>query len=531
MSFRSTIVKFAINYWPALLALLVGLYLVTLNLTGTDFTFFPGDMGDARFNMYILEHAHKYFSGDLSSYWNAPFLYPVEDIIAWSDNLLGTAPLYSIFRWSGASVETAFQGWFVLMAILNFLGAFCLLNYTVKNKYAASLGAYVFAFSLCLQSQMSHAQVFPRFAIPLAILFAIMFFKDLKPKYFFLSVFFVVYQFYCGIYLGLMLAIFMLVLFLVFLVDQRKEIWAAMKKLKWLGFMAGGLLANVLLLYPLMKPYAERSSEGYLYVEIIHAVPTMRSYFFSQRGSLLWDSLADVGIDYRWWWDHNLFPGAITMLSLIGFVFILLLGLIKKNWASKFKLEKRHLLFGLAGLVTLLLFFRYQGVSLYKFVHMLPGFSAVRGVQRIINIEVIFFGLSVAFMSLFIFRWLKKYAFIGFFILVVFLAADNFQYAGYTYRTYKPPAQERLDLLTEKMQHIPEGSIVSYEPAEPNEDYFIDQIDAMLVSQRLNLVSVNGYTGKSPPGYKLYWNNPTTPNRIYWFNTQGIKPDTVFVVP
>jgi len=94
--------------WPYLLGLILGLYFIVLNVTGINFEYFPGDLGDGRFNIYILEHAHQYFSGNLDSFWNAPFMYPEKEIITFSDNLLGTAPIYSIFRVFGADIFTAF---------------------------------------------------------------------------------------------------------------------------------------------------------------------------------------------------------------------------------------------------------------------------------------------------------------------------------------------------------------------------------------------------------------------------------------
>ena len=75
------IVKYFNNSWPFLLGLLLGLYFITLNVVGHKLQYFPGDLGDARLNIYLLEHAHKFFTGQLKSFWNAPFMFPEPNVI------------------------------------------------------------------------------------------------------------------------------------------------------------------------------------------------------------------------------------------------------------------------------------------------------------------------------------------------------------------------------------------------------------------------------------------------------------------
>src|SRR5438094_805956 len=131
-----------------LLLLLAGLYLVPIQIFETDFSKVPGDFGDARFNNYILEHGHKYFTGKVSDYWDAPFMYPYKNVIALSDNLLGTVPVYSLFRILSFDRETAFQLWLLAMFVLNFICCWWVLNRWSGDNLLASTGAYIFAFSI-----------------------------------------------------------------------------------------------------------------------------------------------------------------------------------------------------------------------------------------------------------------------------------------------------------------------------------------------------------------------------------------------
>ena len=44
---------------------------------GPHLTLVPGDLGDARFNNYILEHFFQWVRGAVGDYWTALFLLPL----------------------------------------------------------------------------------------------------------------------------------------------------------------------------------------------------------------------------------------------------------------------------------------------------------------------------------------------------------------------------------------------------------------------------------------------------------------------
>ncbi len=515
--------------WPFLLGLVLGLYFITLNVTGTDFAYFPGDLGDGRFNVYILEHAHHYFSGNLNSFWDAPFMYPEKEIITFSDNLLGTAPIYSLFRICGADIFTAFQFWFVVMAVLNYSSSFLFLNWLLKNKYAAVLGAFVFAFSMGLQSQMSHAQTFPRFFIPLAIWMALLFMNELKAKHFFLALFYTVMQFYSGIYLGFMLTIPMIFLFIIIILKNRKELFQRIKQWKWLLKILIALTLNGLFLIVLMTPYYNRSLQTgeNIFEHVLHTVPLFKSYFFAQPGSPIWGFLRGIGVELQASWDHHLFTGGISLLSLILF-FILVAFRKKMNLQSL--ISKNILAMSLTALLTFLFVVRINEFTLYRLFFGLPGFGSMRSITRIINIEVLFFGIAVAVVALLVLNRFVKYKIPAFLMMLALLTFDNYFIVGSSYRFEKKTAQKRLNALKYKMKDIPSGGIVSYEPVERNDMVYCYQIDAMLAAQSLGLKTVNGYSGNSPGAYQPFWHEMNEQARISWFESLNFKPKKVYVI-
>jgi hypothetical protein len=520
------------SIWPFVICLSAGIYFISLNVTGYSFTHYPGDLGDGRLNNYFLEHAHKYLTGQIGSFWDAPFMYPEEKVLSYSDNLIGSAPFYSIFRLNGFDRETSYQLWFITMAALAFICCYYLLILLFKDIYAAAIGAFIFAFSMALQSQITHAQTFPRFPIPMAFAMFIIFTRNFRPVFFFLSLMMVVYQLYCGIYLGLMLIIPMLIFIILFCICEWKNMIAHFRKHTWLFKIILALVINMLLLLPLVLPYIARSKmvgmNDYQYV--LPTVPTPVSHFYSQPGSLLWDFLSGAGKNMPAFWDHQIFAGGFATLSFICAVFLLILGFTRKEKSALVKSNPFLIIFILTGLISLALFIRFESFSLYRIAQALPGFGSMRSLTRIINIELVFFAASAALIVHLLLQKMKKARFAGFIILAMTVLADNYFKPGMSYSSEKKISQSRVNLLIEKMKDIPENSVVSYEPDNGNSDFVAYQIDAMLAAQSLNLVTVNGYTATSPGEYTPYWMNLDSLSRESWFKAKNLKINKLYVI-
>jgi len=520
------------NNWglfPFLIGLVSGLYFITLQILGPSFSYFPGDLGDGRLNVYFLENAYRYFSGESGSFWHAPFMYPEPNVIALSDNLLGSAPLYSFFRMLGMDTFTSYQWWIVLLAVLNYATSYLFLRKLFRNNYAAVLGAMVFAFSMALQSQMTHAQTFPRYAIPLAFLMAIKFKEELHPKYFFFTLLFVVYQIYCGIYLGFMLAI-PIAIMLIIILWRDLSTGKLLKDRKWLIRMAGGLVSNIILVLPLMLPYMYRNKAATLnyYREILDTVPSIKSYFFSQHGSLVWDFLSKTATEYPAWWDHQLFAGGIATVSILIFAGFQIKKLIKNG----FRPEKGSILDYLliSGIISKILYLRAGRISIYFLVFILPGFSSMRSITRIINIELIFFAIACAYVVSLILKRKNWKSLLLFLVFTGIFIGDNYFKEGKSYRTEKSLALERTEPLIKLLDKLPDGTVISYEPDLVEDVSMHYHIDAMLASQACNLVAVNGYSATCPHDFGPFWRNIDAASRTHWLSKSKKSFDTLYVI-
>jgi hypothetical protein len=369
--------------------------------------------------------------------------------------------------------------------------------------------------------------------VPLAFWAVLLFQKELKPIYFFAAVFLVVYQLYCGIYMGIMLTVPIAVLLLFVLINNSGLVLSKIKNLRWTGKILASLGMNFLIALPLLIPYSQRTKTLSLhsYESIFLSLPTIKSFFFSQSGSLFWEFLVEASQSYPAWWDHQIFVGGLAMLAMIAFLVLFFIKVLNKNKFKNVTVNSSIVILVLSGVITFLVFLRIGDFSFYQFVYKLPGFGSLRSLTRIINIELIFFAIATAFVFSIV---LGKKSYLSAFLFVLFaglITADSYYKEEATYKTEITISQARVNELIEKMKDIPPGSVVSYEPEKREHDSFVYQIDAMLAAQSLNLKAVNGYSSTSPYGYSSYWMEMDSKARQEWFKIIEFTPDTVYVIP
>ncbi len=526
MSFLERFVSF-------FLPLGIGLYILISTYFGSDLSVLPGDLGDTRFNLFILEHCHQYFTGTVNDFWNATFMYPEPEVISLSDNLLGSAPIYSAFRLGGLDIFTSFQLWAITLAVLNYTSAYLLAAYLSRKSWFSGVAAFVFAFSIGLAAQMNHAQTFPRFAIPLTLLFLLLWKERGHWKWFFWAVLALTYVFYCGIYLGFMTLIPFAVLF-IFIVFEN---WAVVKNqlttLKTAVLYSASLFLNLVLLYVLFAPYLRRSKSGDLhtYEQVKHSIPTLESYLSAHPGTLIHSPVENfIGGDQTAFWDHWLFSGWLVTIAIVAMIYFSL----KKSVFDRISFSKRNLwLIMISGAITFTLFLRVSDYSLYYFIQLLPGFGAMRSMTRVINIELLFFGIALAIALTVLAKMWRNYRVFIFLLTLLLLFVENSLDPDYASTTPKKVMVERHNELISKMREIPEGSIISYEPNLENLNTHIIhyQLDAMLAAQSLGLKSINGYSAKAAYAFDKYWMNPNKETRRIWFNQfDGMDEKKIYVV-
>jgi hypothetical protein len=495
-----------------LLMLVAGLYFFPLKIF-EHFSKIPGDMGDARFNNYVLEHGYKYFSGKISEYWNAPFMYPYKNVIALSDNLLGTLPIYSLFRIIHLDRETSFQFWLLSLFTLNFLCCFAALKKWSGNLILSVTGAYIFAFSIFNIDHLGHAQVLPRFIAPLVFYWCWKFLSQKQLKYFIYAVLGTVYQFYCGIYLGFLLFYAILFLFIgYFIIYKDWKFFHQFKNLKTLRNYIFVIIAGGILLAPIMIPYLHvaQTLGTRSFSNVINSIPRLRSYFFTTQAPVLWRFLYGYSaFTFPEFWNHFLFPGALPWLGIIVIPFIFISKKIKPE-------NKRFIAFvSISFLLAFIFCLNINGFTLYKIIYYLPGFSSMRSVDRMITILIIYFILAFVFVFRELYHTSKimKWVVFCFPILVI---GDNFietwDIKGYDkaesqlkIQKIKKDIQKQYDAHYNAFAYIP---VSAPEDEDLNKAYVSMHLSVMLAAQELNIPCVNGYTGFTPANFFDFFINP-----------------------
>lgn len=157
---------------PLLLCVL-GLAVMFHPMLRSGFRLMPGDLGDARFNNYVLEHTFRWLIGDPAhrSLWDMPVFYPAARTALYSDTFLGVAPIYWLLRAFVPYAETAFQLFMLAAAALNYTAFYALLRSgTGMSRTASAGGACLFAFAGMRTVQIGHQQLLSQFFPVLAAL-------------------------------------------------------------------------------------------------------------------------------------------------------------------------------------------------------------------------------------------------------------------------------------------------------------------------------------------------------------------------
>jgi len=513
--------------FPFVLFLIAGSLVSIFALVGLDFSYFPGEHGDTRFNMYILEHGFRFITGQIESFWDASFFYPAQHVIAYSDNLIGNLPLYVPLRLLGLSMERSFQLWFVICMTLNYVSAYWVLRKFGLISYSAAIGAFIFAFSLALGFQLHHSQLLPRYFVPLLFYYLWHYSNTFSKKFFFMALAWWTIGLYSSPYLAFLSIVPAAVFFLTALFSLRHQhlLLASLRRhrLYYLSVIA----LVVFLALVLLIPYVRFGLHGgWTYDGIADSIPHVTSYLVSVPNSFYGILTQPIRDSFPNWQLHVLFMGLVTSsLLMIGIAYFAYRKIKKIR-------NPNYILFNcvvFSQLITFLFFTRFGDFSMYRILHLLPGFSSIRDVARIINIELFTIGFIVASVVQFLIHTptasqisKRSYSTIGLVIASIaglVLVVEHYIPYQYSIRLPMTECRQRIETLQAKVKpQIVKGkaNVMAFLPENPSDAGYALQIDAMLVAQRLNIKTVNGYSAYPPLEYGAFWDKLTEENFKLW---------------
>jgi hypothetical protein len=474
----------------------------------------PGDLGDARFNLYILEHTFRWINHRGLSYISPGMFYPYPGTMFFSDTHIGSVLFYILFRGLGISDFTSFILWFFIGYLLTFLASYyALLQFKFKPLVAVT-AAIIFSFSLPSLAQFGHSQLVYRFGVPLAFLSLWNYLRTGLLKHVFSLVAWVGLQTLCSVYVGLLLAL-MLAIFAAWsvLLNRHLHPLSAVLRLsfqdarsffenssgrRWvmLGFAALPVIFTVLL-FSAYQIWSSLYGLGRTWQEIAVMVPRVQSYF-------LMDSLPYWNVIYRTFigasvpmaHEHNMFMGLGALsLFLVGAAATISGGVPRCQ-----ALLPKTVLLTLGSLFVLVTMFGDK--TLYFFLTYLPGLDSIRAVTRISVVLMFPAAVVVAAGAHAMLRSsLRPASLVALCIMLTISLLEICMVQKSVFSASESDA--RIDAIVNEARRRSAGiaNPILY-VMEGNELPYIVHLDAMLAAQRLGWPTANGYSGNQVPGYE-----------------------------
>ncbi|KAM3112633.1 hypothetical protein [Phormidesmis sp. 146-33] len=473
------------------------------------------DPGDTRLVQYILEHSfqvvfNQNYAGEL---WSPAFFYPLKNMLALSENMWGTAPLYWLFR-GFLSSDIAYQIWMICVMSLCFFCFVVLLRHFQIHPTLSAFGGFLFAFGMPRAAQIGHQQLLPQFFTPLAFLFLWGFVRSPTNRRFILFLFFTYLQILASIYLGWMF-LFSVLIFLpvVFFVSQKARVNVFAYFKSHYRTAIATLLIWFTLLFLLLNPYLKMGKvmgdRPFFSASLM--LPRLNSWMTPPEGSPWFRLLAPLSRNLPKISEHRLFMG-LTIILLTGFVVCLI------STKSKFLEPDRRLLIqsclitALAIFVLSLSLFDY---SLWELVHALvPGAKAMRAVARICLLFYFYLLIAVllgldSFLRIAIASKKSRLAL----ICTICLFGMSEQLIINPYSFEKAPLLHREAELQELMS---QGCEVAYVYDSGKNPDWIEQTSAMWAGMKTNVPVVNGYSGWKPRSHNYMVERKGFPGLIKW---------------
>jgi hypothetical protein len=473
------------------LAWVVGTVFFFHRMLFSGFREVAGGFGDTRLCNYFLEHSFRWLARRATheSLWDLPVFHPAPNTFAYSETLLGAAPIYWLWRLPGLAPDSAFQMWMLTAASLNFLSAYLMTRRGFGFERAPSaLGGFLCAYGNIRAAQLHHPQLIPQFFTFLGIWLLCRVLREPERRQpAAVLAFFgcLVGQIYASFYLGWFFALGLAVagLWGLILPGSRGRVLGALRS-NLLGIALSGLVALTALLPLALHGLEVARQTGWRdYDEAASMVPRPQSWIYMGRRSLLYFWLRDAPVFVAIPAEHEQRLGLGIVCTLAAAV-----GL----WKSR---EKPWGTVLIASAVTVvLLSTTFGGFSLWRAVHAyFPGGAAIRAVSRIGLLLLIPAGLGLAAFH-------ERF---GSRRIVAALLAVCLLEQVYSVETY-PKALGRSVAATIARQVGP-GCPSYYLSVLPKEGSdrsdWLHQVDAMTAQLIVEIPTVNGYSGNYPSGY------------------------------
>jgi len=482
------------------------------------------DVGDTRLNHYFLEHSFQLISNDnyIGELWSPRFFYPYDEILTFSDNLFGSAPIYWFFR-SLFDADLSYQLWMIAVLTICFFSFLFLMTNLKVSPGISAAGAFLFSFSMPRILQLGHQQLLPQFFTPLAFLSGWHFFQRPNRKDFLLFLIFIYLQVLAGIYLGWFLLFSLPIFFGIACIIEPEGISRLLTywKTTW-KLIIFSLLSWSTIMFLTLLPYLKSGKVlgNRSYSEVDSMLPRVISWFSVPLGSPWSFLLSWTSKHLPMAHEHYLFPGFVVVI--LAFITIWDIFRLEETLPKERRSLVKICIFTFIVIFCLCIRLPF-GFSAWRLVYeLVPGASVIRAVTRIWTIAYfyLFLGIFLFLDSLFKSYLVNKSKY----YLVVLLTGLTIALAISEQIVFSLPSFEKVVIrkdVSEMSQLMSQGCEVSYFYFDNvNHPFFAEQLSAMWAGIEANTPVVNGYSGNEPPNYGRSISEPKKPSEVFvWLNS------------
>ena len=460
-----------------------------------------GDNGDTRAALYILEDYFLKIQNKDLNLFNINFLFPHKNTIFFSETFFGISPIYFVFRYFDVDIYNSYNLTFFTIFLINFYASFAVFKKFQLSSFSSLFSSTLFTFSLPILAHDSHIALQLRLGCIVAIYF---FYKFLKApsnyNFFFLMV---------GLFIQFMSSFYIFIFLITFLViylaiEKGKKVFKFIKndffnKTRLLIFLT--IISPIV--YLLVNYYITSSlyefKRGYSPFSQINIF----SFFSTNRSILVNDSWIPGRFPLH---ENQLYLGFSCYLIFIVFFF------------SKLKINNELKIFFWSTLINLTIFFSIGGVSLYFIMSQLPIFSGIRVTTR--AIFVLLFPISLLtgyFLDQIIKKYSKNIILTLFIILIFYLELITAKKTSFPIEAIIE-SEGKIEQKLIKKQFNKGDVLVVQNNNKP--EFFFKELDAMFVSQKFGLKTMNGFTSFMP-SYQIPLKNCNQVSKI--LNSNSMK--------
>lgn len=459
----------------------------------------PGDIGDSRFNLYVLEHGYQWMTGS-GSLWNMEFFWPLNGVGAFSDMHLGSLIFYAFPRVLGLDLYASMQVWFLAGLYCTLFSAYFAARWLRYSVSGSAIAALIFTCAYPVTAQISRVQFVHRWAIPWAVVAVISISRQVRARRgnILLLVVAICAQFVISPGSAVATIYVCSILWGVLIVINPPMDKLPVLRIKPIGAVLAlavitftGYVANT---YSHFKIIYGIKREAY---ETLLFSPTLKSLFLVDH-SVLWQRLS---------YKHSAFDigrGEIQLFVGLGLTVFVLAAVVR---ASRLKTTEIALFTG--SLLAFLGIVKVGGWSVFTQLQIIPGFDSVRTPGRFILVLLFPIGLIAgsSFQSLVTSKLNtpKIVAYVALAFMCLEYSAIDLKAVTKTELTER--TENIISRINTKMKTLKAEKVDAFLVFDDSEQSSavhnfesMKDLDAMLASLAIGIPTLNGYSGFFPFG-------------------------------